>query len=258
MLKIDELTSIHFREKFARIYVKIDLRKQIVPSFTALKKGFKLEYEGLHQICFKCGRYGHRMKMPRICGKNAQTRVSDSHGQWPDAKTRRRRRKYDNLMGSPETKILNGKEDIIVQNQGLQVEAQESTVKESNNPTINEERKNNKLTINENPFGPWMLETFDDNNESMQEKIADRNGNNQNPIKANVQDQGKHDNNAYKHNHRLQVQKSHPKKHGGSSAANNAIDLGDKQQSSVSEDMVIKDWYEDRDESPSSPKLMEA
>ncbi|KAL4307419.1 hypothetical protein AHAS_Ahas16G0276400 [Arachis hypogaea] len=221
MLKIDELTSIHFREKFARIYVKIDLRKQIVPSFTALKKGFKLEYEGLHQICFKCGRYGHRMKMPRICGKNAQTRVSDSHGQWPDAKTRRRRRKYDNLMGSPETKILNGKEDIIVQNQGLQ-------------------------------------ETFDDNNESMQEKIADRNGNNQNPIKANVQDQGKHDNNAYKHNHRLQVQKSHPKKHGGSSAANNAIDLGDKQQSSVSEDMVIKDWYEDRDESPSSPKLMEA
>ncbi|RYR54883.1 hypothetical protein Ahy_A06g030146 [Arachis hypogaea] len=62
MLKIDELTSIHSRRKFARIYVKIDLEKKIVPSFTALEKGFKLKYEGLYQICFKCGRYGHRMK----------------------------------------------------------------------------------------------------------------------------------------------------------------------------------------------------
>ncbi|KAL4288745.1 hypothetical protein AHAS_Ahas19G0316900 [Arachis hypogaea] len=62
MLKIDELTLIHSRGKFTRICVKIDLRKQIVPFFTALEKEFKLKYKGLHQVCFRCGQYGHRMK----------------------------------------------------------------------------------------------------------------------------------------------------------------------------------------------------
>ncbi|RYQ85663.1 hypothetical protein Ahy_B10g105239 isoform B [Arachis hypogaea] len=61
MLRVDELTSIHSREKFARICVKIDLRRKLVPSFTTLGKDFKLEYEGLHQICFSCGRYGHKI-----------------------------------------------------------------------------------------------------------------------------------------------------------------------------------------------------
>ncbi|RYR46120.1 hypothetical protein Ahy_A07g031869 isoform A [Arachis hypogaea] len=56
MLKVDELTSIHSRGKFARICVKIDLNKKLIPYILALGKDFKLEYEGLHQICFKCER----------------------------------------------------------------------------------------------------------------------------------------------------------------------------------------------------------
>ncbi|RYR11260.1 hypothetical protein Ahy_B05g079723 [Arachis hypogaea] len=60
MLKIDEHTSIHSREKFTRICVEVDLRKKLVPSFLALGKDFRLEYEGLHLICFNCGRYGHK------------------------------------------------------------------------------------------------------------------------------------------------------------------------------------------------------
>ncbi|RYQ99916.1 hypothetical protein Ahy_B07g087927 [Arachis hypogaea] len=61
MLKVDELTSIHSRGKFARICIEIDLRNKLVPSFSALGKEFHIEYEGLHQICFKCGRYGHKL-----------------------------------------------------------------------------------------------------------------------------------------------------------------------------------------------------
>ncbi|RYQ95935.1 hypothetical protein Ahy_B08g091322 [Arachis hypogaea] len=34
--------------------------KNLVPSFSALGKEFRLEYEGLHLICFNCGRYGHK------------------------------------------------------------------------------------------------------------------------------------------------------------------------------------------------------
>ncbi|KAL4299781.1 hypothetical protein AHAS_Ahas17G0135200 [Arachis hypogaea] len=60
-LRVDELTFIHFREKFAHICVEVDLRKKLVPSFSALGKEFRLEYGGLHQICFHCGRYEHKV-----------------------------------------------------------------------------------------------------------------------------------------------------------------------------------------------------
>ncbi|XP_025703061.1 uncharacterized protein [Arachis hypogaea] len=60
MLKVDEHTSIHSRGKFARICMEVDLRKKLVTSFSTLGKYFRLEYEGLHLICFNCGRYGHK------------------------------------------------------------------------------------------------------------------------------------------------------------------------------------------------------
>ncbi|XP_057760878.1 uncharacterized protein LOC130981296 [Arachis stenosperma] len=60
MLKVEEHTSIHSREKFAHICVEVDLRKKMVPSFSTLGKDFRLEYKDLHLICFNCGRYGHK------------------------------------------------------------------------------------------------------------------------------------------------------------------------------------------------------
>ncbi|QHO02419.1 Putative ribonuclease H protein family [Arachis hypogaea] len=60
MLKVYEHTFIHLRGKFAHICMEIDLRKKLVPSFSILKKVFKFEYEGLHQICFQCGRYSYK------------------------------------------------------------------------------------------------------------------------------------------------------------------------------------------------------
>ncbi|RYR27887.1 uncharacterized protein LOC107645204 [Arachis ipaensis] len=60
MLKVDRTTSIHSRGKFARICVEIDLAKQLVPRISVLGCELHLEYESLHQICFSCGKYGHR------------------------------------------------------------------------------------------------------------------------------------------------------------------------------------------------------
>ncbi|XP_015965172.1 uncharacterized protein LOC107488895 [Arachis duranensis] len=60
MLKIDRSTSIHSRGRFARICVKIDLAKKLVPRISVLGSELYIEYEGLHQICFSCGKYGHR------------------------------------------------------------------------------------------------------------------------------------------------------------------------------------------------------
>ena len=73
MLKIDQNMSIHSRGKFARLCVEIDLRKKLVPAITTLGREFKAEYEGLHLICFKCGRYGHRME---VCMENGATLVA--------------------------------------------------------------------------------------------------------------------------------------------------------------------------------------
>lgn len=60
MLKIDRLTSIHSRGQFARICVEIDLAKPVTPQVVVRGEILKLEYEGLHTICFHCGVYGHR------------------------------------------------------------------------------------------------------------------------------------------------------------------------------------------------------
>ena len=60
MLKIDRATSIHSRGRFARICVEIDLTRKLVPRISVLGSTLNIEYEGLHLICFQCGKYGHR------------------------------------------------------------------------------------------------------------------------------------------------------------------------------------------------------
>ncbi|XP_020217579.1 uncharacterized protein LOC109801023 [Cajanus cajan] len=60
MLKIDKLTLIQSRGRFARICVEIDLQKKLVAQINVLGHILKLEYEGLHSICFNCGIYGHK------------------------------------------------------------------------------------------------------------------------------------------------------------------------------------------------------
>ena len=62
MLKIDNLTSIHSRGRFATICVELDLRRELIPSFTTLGRDFLVEYEGLRLICFNCGKYGHEVQ----------------------------------------------------------------------------------------------------------------------------------------------------------------------------------------------------
>jgi hypothetical protein len=61
MLKVDRLTSIHSRGKFARICVELDLEKQLASHIMLRGTRVNLEYEGLHAICFSCGRYGHKI-----------------------------------------------------------------------------------------------------------------------------------------------------------------------------------------------------
>ncbi|XP_061336788.1 uncharacterized protein LOC133283879 [Gastrolobium bilobum] len=48
------------RAKFARICVEVDLSKGFLSKFNLINKVYTVGYEGLHMICFACGKYGHR------------------------------------------------------------------------------------------------------------------------------------------------------------------------------------------------------
>lgn len=71
MLKIDNLTSIHDRGKYARICVEMDLNEPLPSHIFLNDDKLNLEYEGLHLICFRCGRYGHKKEScPEIITSN--------------------------------------------------------------------------------------------------------------------------------------------------------------------------------------------
>ncbi|RYR08368.1 hypothetical protein Ahy_B05g076023 [Arachis hypogaea] len=125
MLKVDKATSIHSRGRFARIYVKIDLSKKLVPRISVLGNILNIEYEGLHLICFNCGIYGH---WSESCGEISATgevhRAAVEEGKQVEAE------------GVLEA-VNHGKQEKI-----------------SNNLSIDNKSENNQ---NLPEFGPWMM-----------------------------------------------------------------------------------------------------
>lgn len=58
-MMIDSATSLTSRGKFARLCVEVDTTKPLLAKFWLRKKIRRIEYEGIHLVCFKCGIYGH-------------------------------------------------------------------------------------------------------------------------------------------------------------------------------------------------------
>lgn len=59
LVKVHINTRMATRARFVRVYVEIDLTKPLVGNFWLGGRWHKVEYEGLHVVCFQCGRYGH-------------------------------------------------------------------------------------------------------------------------------------------------------------------------------------------------------
>ncbi|XP_057426536.1 uncharacterized protein LOC130719965 [Lotus japonicus] len=59
-IRVDGNTLRAERGKFARICVELDLAKPVIGKICIEGFWYKVEYEGLHIICSKCGCYGHR------------------------------------------------------------------------------------------------------------------------------------------------------------------------------------------------------
>ncbi|KAI9111318.1 hypothetical protein K1719_017730 [Acacia pycnantha] len=60
MIKIDHSTSIYDKGGFTRICVEINLQKPLLPTYMVFEEERSIIYEGLHQVCFMCGKYRHQ------------------------------------------------------------------------------------------------------------------------------------------------------------------------------------------------------
>lgn len=58
-VKVDSNTSLVTRGHFARVCVELDLTKPLLSKFKLHRRVRRIEYEGLHMVCFECGKYGH-------------------------------------------------------------------------------------------------------------------------------------------------------------------------------------------------------
>ncbi|KAL4277875.1 hypothetical protein GQ457_03G022350 [Hibiscus cannabinus] len=110
VVRVDYNTQAGERGKFARLAVTVDLNKPLVPCIGIDDFTQQLEYEGLQNICFKCGVYGHSQELcthgtmkvnadsgQRQCSDNVDGEISKEvskeglFGPWMVVDTRRRR-----------------------------------------------------------------------------------------------------------------------------------------------------------------------
>lgn len=64
-LRVDMTTLSAVRGRFARVCVEVDLSKPLLAKFRLKKRIRKIVYEGMHVICFDCGRYCHSKEVCR-------------------------------------------------------------------------------------------------------------------------------------------------------------------------------------------------
>lgn len=143
---IDEETSLVSRGKFARMCVEIDITKPLISKFKLRKKVRRIEYEGMHLVCFNCGVYGHTTDQCKRESKDEGTvhdtgmnttaggmetatsrtleekirpEVVDDYGPWMLAKKPTRRttpRGGNREQGGPRTKATRSRFEILDHN----------------------------------------------------------------------------------------------------------------------------------------------
>lgn len=59
-IRADHSTDSATRGRFARICVEVDITKPLLTQFKMKKRVRRIEYEGIHLVCFGCGVVGHR------------------------------------------------------------------------------------------------------------------------------------------------------------------------------------------------------
>ncbi|XP_061354602.1 uncharacterized protein LOC133299177 [Gastrolobium bilobum] len=71
-IKVDAATTSLARGRFARMCVELDLTKPLQAEYKIEGKIKQVEYEGLHLVCYSCGKYGHKIEACTIKGHQNQ------------------------------------------------------------------------------------------------------------------------------------------------------------------------------------------
>lgn len=58
-IRIDDTTRATTKGKFARVCLEVDLRYPLMSHYRHRGKDLHIQYKGLQEICFRCGKYGH-------------------------------------------------------------------------------------------------------------------------------------------------------------------------------------------------------
>lgn len=58
-IKIDDTIRATTRGRFSRVCVEIDVGKPLKANLRLRAKNWQIQYKGLYDLCFKCGKYGH-------------------------------------------------------------------------------------------------------------------------------------------------------------------------------------------------------
>ncbi|CAN1144835.1 hypothetical protein LINPERHAP2_LOCUS14333 [Linum perenne] len=119
-VRVDGTTLFGNRGNYARICVEVDLHKPLLSKYRLRRRVRRIEYEGLHEICFTCGRYGHEEKAcpsikladpalsqhveksfdnPIFKEFDARPEVEEDFGPWMKAKKHMRHRKSAPKVG---------------------------------------------------------------------------------------------------------------------------------------------------------------
>ncbi|CAN1136729.1 hypothetical protein LINPERHAP2_LOCUS9631 [Linum perenne] len=75
--RLDLTTLGGSRGNFSRICVEVDLSKPLLSKYRLRRRVRRVEYEGLHTICFTCGCFGH---VQEHCQNKTEEEMSTTQG----------------------------------------------------------------------------------------------------------------------------------------------------------------------------------
>ncbi|CAN1135614.1 hypothetical protein LINPERHAP2_LOCUS8956 [Linum perenne] len=129
-IRVDGTTLLGSRGNYVRLCIEVDLHKPLVSKYRLNRRVRRVEYEGLHEICFQCGRYGHDKSScsstrdvensgiqetlfsnPIFNKETERPELEDDFGPWMKAKKNVRRRKQQTVQktsGMGETSKRSG------------------------------------------------------------------------------------------------------------------------------------------------------
>ncbi|KAL4367388.1 hypothetical protein GQ457_05G014640 [Hibiscus cannabinus] len=141
VVKVDYNTQARERGKFARLAIMVALNKPLTPFIGIDNFVQKLEYEGLNQICFSCGKYGHSREVCSVNSvSNEEGAVTDSnrvhnsaqlstkselYGSWMvdgdrmDAEVVENTQDMDVQLGRPELRVMEAGVSGVVRNKQI-------------------------------------------------------------------------------------------------------------------------------------------